>query len=311
MSINFNITGTSFETNKEVNAAMTDFLDRYWSLSIWSSIVYVIAIFSGVKLMEKHTRFGLSKTLALWSGFLALFSILGTIRMVPNLYYALRYQSFHDSVCTSQWTEVEVVVFWTTLFSLSKIIELGDTVFIVLRKTPLIFLHWYHHITVLVYTWYSYADRTSSGRWFITMNYAVHSVMYAYYALRALKYNAPQWVKMGITLFQLSQMVVGVFIGVYVYRLKQAGIPCGVTDNNMYLSFIMYFSYFLLFMKFFYDAYLKPKKRSPKPVSAAHANGQTKHENGVTANGHLSNGHAANGAATNGHMANGASKKHL
>lgn len=43
--------------------------------------------------------------------------------------------------------------FWATMFVLSKVPELGDTIFIVLRKQPLIFLHWYHHATVLVYSW--------------------------------------------------------------------------------------------------------------------------------------------------------------
>ena len=43
--------------------------------------------------------------------------------------------------------------FWATMFVLSKVPELGDTMFVVLRKQPLIFLHWYHHATVLVYCW--------------------------------------------------------------------------------------------------------------------------------------------------------------
>lgn len=47
-----------------------------------------------------------------------------------------------------------VAAFWTTMFSFSKAIELVDTAFVVLRKRPLIFLHYYHHATVLVYVWY-------------------------------------------------------------------------------------------------------------------------------------------------------------
>jgi elongation of very long chain fatty acids protein 6 len=76
--------------------------------------------------------------------------------------------------------------FWTLAFVLSKVPELGDTVFIVLRKQPLIFLHWYHHVTVLIYSWYSYSEYTAAARWFVVMNYIVHSVMYSYYAFKAL-----------------------------------------------------------------------------------------------------------------------------
>jgi elongation of very long chain fatty acids protein 6 len=36
-----------------------------------------------------------------------------------------------------------------------------DTLFIVLRKKPLIFLHWYHHITVLLFCWHAFATQSS------------------------------------------------------------------------------------------------------------------------------------------------------
>lgn len=42
-------------------------------------------------------------------------------------------------------------------------------------------------MTVLLYSWYSYAEYNSAARWFIVMNYIVHSTMYSYYAFKALK----------------------------------------------------------------------------------------------------------------------------
>ena len=34
---------------------------------------------------------------------------------------------------------------------------------------------------------YSFSEYTAAARWFIVMNYLVHSVMYSYYAFKALK----------------------------------------------------------------------------------------------------------------------------
>jgi elongation of very long chain fatty acids protein 6 len=36
----------------------------------------------------------------------------------------------------------------------SKVPETVDTLFIVLRRQELIFLHWYHHASVLIYCFY-------------------------------------------------------------------------------------------------------------------------------------------------------------
>jgi hypothetical protein len=33
----------------------------------------------------------------------------------------------------------------------------------VIHKKPLIFLHWYHRITVLLYCWHSYVTKSSRG----------------------------------------------------------------------------------------------------------------------------------------------------
>lgn len=153
---------------------------------------------------------------------------------------------------------------------LSKLPELGDTVFIVLRKQPLIFLHWYHHITVLIYSWFSYTEYTASARWFIVMNYCVHAVMYSYYALRALRFAPPRQVSMFITGAQLTQMIVGCTINIWAHNyLKVAGhASCNISELNIKLSIVMYFSYFVLFARFFYKAYLSDDAKFSKKKGA-------------------------------------------
>ncbi|CAG2056396.1 unnamed protein product, partial [Timema podura] len=148
-------------------------------------------------------------------------------------------QSLHDD-----WSDFiehdRVSGFWTWMFVLSKLPELGDTVFIVLRKQPLIFLHWYHHITVLLYSWFSYTEYTASARWFIVMNYFVHSVMYSYYALRSMGYSLPRGFAMLITTCQLAQMVTGCAINIWAHQYLQIGQKeCHISQINIKLSIAM------------------------------------------------------------------------
>ncbi|KHJ77914.1 GNS1/SUR4 family protein [Oesophagostomum dentatum] len=77
-----------------------------------------------------------------------------------------------------------------------QVVELGDTLFIVLRKKPLIFLHYYHHSAVLIYTLHSTAEHSNPGRTFVFMNYLAHSCMYTYYALVTYGFRLPKWVRL-------------------------------------------------------------------------------------------------------------------
>jgi hypothetical protein len=109
-----------------------------------------------------------------------------------------------------------------------------DTFFIIIHKKKLIFLHWYHHITVLLYCWHSYVTTSPPGIFFCVMNYGVHSLMYCYYFLMAL-HCKPAWLPpMVITAAQISQMVVGVAVtlaGIY-YSATQESCHMGM-DNNV------------------------------------------------------------------------------
>lgn len=233
---------------------------RYWDLSFLYSAIYILAIFGAQHYMKNRRRFELRRPLAAWSGFLAVFSIAGAARTLPELLHVLHYEGWYGSVCSPSYFTSEPTSFWAFMFVISKVYELGDTIFVVLTKKPLIFLHWYHHISVMIYVWYSYTDHTAPGRWFMVMNYIVHSFMYTYYALKALRVSVPRFISISITSLQILQMVMGVVVNYFVFSAKKSQLPCNQTDFNLACCSAMYTSYLLLFSHFFYNTYLKPKK---------------------------------------------------
>ncbi|XP_033355404.1 elongation of very long chain fatty acids protein 6-like [Bombus vosnesenskii] len=237
---------------------------NYWWKCFYYTAIYLVVIFTGKLYMSNRPKFDLRSALALWSGLLAIFSIIGTIRTMPELFHILYNHGFYYSICSnSYYTHDHVCAFWSSLFALSKIVELGDTVFIVLRKQPLIFLHWYHHITVIYFTWYSYALLMGTSRWYIVMNYFVHSWMYSYYALKAMEIKPPRFIAMMITTMQLVQMVVGFFVtGAAYYYIKIGEKECHATTFNAACGLLMYFSYFVLFAMYFYKTYLSGNSRT-------------------------------------------------
>ena len=104
-------------------------------------------------------------------------------------------------------------------------------------------------MTVLWFSWYSYVGFTSTCRWFMVMNYAVHALMYTYYGVRASRIKVPNVLAMVITTLQLVQMVVGCTVNYIAYTLKRRGVECGVSNTNLQLSLLMYTSYFVLFAR--------------------------------------------------------------
>jgi len=65
-----------------------------------------------------------------------------------------------------------------------------------------------------------------------------------------------------ITLAQLLQMVVGMYVTVKAVLYQANGHECHVNKTNSVLGLLMYFSYFVLFSKLFVDNYLLKKKKA-------------------------------------------------
>jgi hypothetical protein len=150
------------------------------------------------------------------------------------------------------------------LFIFSKIPELVDTVFIVLRKKPLIFLHWYHHVTVLLFCWNSYATGAGSGLYFVAMNFTVHALMYGYYCLQSLGLCPKSFPAVLITISQIAQMLVGtaVCISAWYFKFSGSSQSCHNDVTNLVCGALMYGSYLYLFVEFAVSRYVKrPSQR--------------------------------------------------
>jgi len=252
-----------FEFEKYDHTKWHDWMYRNWNISIYASAIYVILIFLGQHLMKNREPYELRKALLGWNVSLALFSAVGFLRSFPELWYEWTVSpigGIQRSVCFADNHNVATSL-WGLLFAWSKLIEFGDTAFIILRKQKLIFLHWYHHLTVSIYCWFAYAAYDPSSRWFCTMNYAVHMTMYFYYAMKVLHVKVPKHIAMGITIFQIMQMVLGVIINVNTYYIKLSGQECRRPISNIHLAFAMYLTYFVLFANFFRKAYFRNKSR--------------------------------------------------
>ena len=83
--------------------------------------------------------------------------------------------------------------------------------------------------------------------------------MYSYYALKAMRIKMPKFVSLIVTTMQIIQMMFGLWICCYVLLKKQydtTSYQCQTSYDNLRHSFIIYFTYFLLFLNFFLQAYV-------------------------------------------------------
>lgn len=220
---------------------------------------YIFLVFWGQQRMASRKQYSLKTPLALWNLSLSVFSFMGASRIIPHLFTNLYFLGFTDSICgvASVNFGQAAAGLWTQLFIYSKIPELVDTLFIVLRKRPLIFLHWYHHVTVLLFCWNSYVTESASGIYFISMNYLVHAVMYFYYFASTMGIWPKCINPICITILQLLQMVVGIFVcAAALYYETALKDDCNVSEENLRWGIIMYASYFALFFKFLLERFV-------------------------------------------------------
>jgi len=221
--------------------------------------IYLLMVFFLPGLIKKEVH--MKPILAVWNSVLTVASIIVFLCWSSTLIAELVKSgySIHHIVCMPHMElNYGLNMVCATIYAVFKFFELTDTLFLILRKRPVPFLHWYHHATVLVYSWYAVMISVPVGNLFGVMNAFVHSIMYFYYFLSSVG-QRPSWGKY-ITILQIVQMILGLtftFAWSYFHvtrndcvLVKSEGIPA---DDNIFMtaSLLLYGSYFILFLRLY------------------------------------------------------------
>ncbi|NXJ77390.1 ELOV6 protein, partial [Trogon melanurus] len=249
-----------FERNFDERAAV-EWMRDHWHRTLFYSVAYLILIFGIQHFMKERAAYKLRLPLMLWSFSLALLSAVGALRIGKQMSFLLSTKGFKQTVCSKSFYVHPVSKLWVYLFVVSKVLELGDTVFIVLRKKKLIFLHWYHHAITMVLGWYSYKDMTAGIGWPAFLNFSVHAMMYSYYTVKAAGFRVPRFISMAVTATQIVQLIGYIIINIFaVYWMDDK--VCPFTWTNFFLSFTLFISVLVLFCNYFWKMYLSSTKKS-------------------------------------------------
>lgn len=169
-------------------------------------------------------------------------------------------------------------------FFISKVLDLLDTVFFILRKknSHVTFLHVYHHANMVMVTWaYLKYIKGEQGVVVGWINALVHTVMYAYYFLSALGPEIQKylWWKRYITRMQMVQFVV---IIVYMVWLLMA--KCDMPHVFTYFLIFQGGTFLVLFANFYIQSYILKPKKAVKNATNGTTNGVAspvvQHQNG-------------------------------
>jgi len=259
-----------FEWETKFEARETTlWIRKYWWLSYVVAALYLIGLWLLPHHMKEKEPYDLHRLLVIWNFILAAFSFIGMMRTAPHLFLMIKTFGFEYTLCRNARSSYGggPCGVWTMLFIFSKYFELIDTLFLILRKRKVGFLHWFHHCSVLLYCCHSGMWEMPTGVYFTVMNYSVHALMYFYYFLAAVLQRPLSW-GIYVTILQISQMFGGIFINLAHMVAFQAVPHCDGHLPNVAAALVMYASYLYLFVEFLYKRYCKRRSAHGKPADS-------------------------------------------
>ncbi|RMZ77884.1 hypothetical protein DV738_g4207, partial [Chaetothyriales sp. CBS 135597] len=228
---------------------------------------YYVIIFGGKYLMRNRQPFVLNGAFMVHNLYLTLISGALLALFIEQLLPTLSNNGVFFAICSYDggWTNQLVILYYMNY--LTKYLELIDTVFLVLKKKPLTFLHTYHHGATALLCFTQLLGHTSVSWVPITLNLTVHVVMYWYYFQSARGIRI--WWKKYITMLQIIQFVIDLgfvyfasytyFANVYFPWAPNMGI-CAGEEFAAFCGMAILSSYLVLFISFYFATYRKQTK---------------------------------------------------
>ncbi|XP_076075641.1 very long chain fatty acid elongase 4-like [Mytilus galloprovincialis] len=220
--------------------------------------VYVSLVLICPKLVKKLPPMNLKLILVPYNFVLVALSVYMfvefiTVSLLSNYSYRCQPVDYSEDYLAVRMAKV---LWW---FFFSKVIELIDTLFLILRKNQVSFLHAYHHCTMILTYWMGVKYVAGGQAFFVPMlNTFVHIIMYTYYGLAVLGPHMQKylWWKKYLTKLQLIQFVSFIIHSGY-NLLSGCDFPQGFNIAVLIYSLTL----ILLFANFYYKSYVQKQKK--------------------------------------------------
>ncbi|CCF34310.1 GNS1/SUR4 family protein [Colletotrichum higginsianum] len=256
-------------------------------------VLYLVVIFGGREVMRNRKPLELNALFKIHNLFLSLLSgallVLFVEQIVPSLWRG----GLYENICgQSGWTQPLVLLYYVSFQTeslekteahpemqinyLTKYYELIDTVFLMVKKKPLTFLHCYHHPATALLCFSQLIGGTPLSWVPITLNLTVHVVMYWYYFQTAR--GVKVWWKQWITRLQIAQFVLDLgfvyfgFYDVFADTYFKEFLPhvgrCGGEFFAAVTGGAILTSYLVLFIMFYISTYKKAGRRAAQKLKS-------------------------------------------